>query len=149
MSDFSASGRRGGPGALTQIDRWGTVDPRCRPLSTQVIYAIVEKRVAETAVANLSPHDFRHTVVGDILDDGHDLATVQQLAGHASPVTTARDDRYCRVPCPTGYGETAVGPQSRAGRCRAMPLLGIQWRPGISRTAPTTSAPTARPPPAT
>ena len=32
----------------------------------------------------------RHAFIGAMLDAGHDLATAQQLAGHASPTTSAR-----------------------------------------------------------
>jgi site-specific recombinase XerD len=44
-------------------------------------------------VSTLSPHDFRRSFVGEMLDLGSDLATVSQMAGHANPSTTAKYDR--------------------------------------------------------
>jgi integrase/recombinase XerD len=41
-------------------------------------------------VARFSPHDLHRSYVSDLLDAGADIATEKRLAGHASPVTTAR-----------------------------------------------------------
>lgn len=59
----------------------------------QAIAGIVARRLGEAGVPAHTPHDFRRTFIGDLLDAGVDLATAQQLVGHASPATTARYDR--------------------------------------------------------
>lgn len=64
-----------------------------RRLSQQTVYDALKRRGKEISVSSsFSPHDFRRTFVGDIIE-AKDLATAQALAGHASPETTARYDR--------------------------------------------------------
>lgn len=75
---------------LASIDRRGNVGAR---LSTRAVQRIVERLAAAAGVQPWTPHDARRSYIGQLLDAGADLVTVQQLAGHASPMTTARYDR--------------------------------------------------------
>src|SRR5690606_33990782 len=62
------------------------------PLTTQAIWKMVQTRAKAAGIPALSPHDFRRTFVGDLLDRGADIVTVQKLAGHTDVSTTARYD---------------------------------------------------------
>lgn len=64
-----------------------------RPLSDQAIWYILDRRAAQAGLPPVRPHDMRRTTISTLLDRGVDLATVQRIAGHASPLTTARYDR--------------------------------------------------------
>lgn len=62
-------------------------------MTDQAVMLIIQKRAYQAGIAALSPHDFRRTFITDLLNSGADILTVQNLAGHASPSTTARYDR--------------------------------------------------------
>lgn len=80
------------PGALLyRVLKGGHIRPR--RLRPAAIGGIVERRVREVGLKAATPHDFRRTFTGDLLDAGADLAAAQALLGHASPTTTARYDR--------------------------------------------------------
>jgi site-specific recombinase XerD len=83
-------GKLPGP-LLCPIRKGGRVE--LRRMTPQAVLLIVQKRASLAGVAAFSPHDFRRTFCSDLLDAGTDIVTVQKLAGHASPVTTAKYDR--------------------------------------------------------
>ena len=80
------------PGALFYPTRKGGKIEQ-RRMTDQAVLDILRQRGKEAQIASFSPHDFRRTFISNLLDRGADISTVQKLAGHASPVTTARYDR--------------------------------------------------------
>ena len=64
-----------------------------RRLDSRTVLVIAQRRARAAGCKHLTPHDFRRTMIGDLLDAGADLSTVQKLAGHSSVQTTTRYDR--------------------------------------------------------
>lgn len=82
------------PGALIcPVNRGGNITIRHFASDGDGIYKLVKARAISAGVKHFSPHDFRRTFCSDLLEFGEDVFTVQELAGHTSPVTTARYDK--------------------------------------------------------
>lgn len=62
-------------------------------LTEDAIWRMLKDRATQAGIDTLSPHDFRRTLVGDLLDAGADIVTVSKILGHSSPQITARYDR--------------------------------------------------------
>jgi site-specific recombinase XerD len=84
-------------------------------LTDQAIYSVMRRRAADAGIATFSPHDCRRTFVGDLLENGVDLATVKEMAGHANVQTTARYDRRGEAAKRKASGALSV-PYVRVGR---------------------------------
>lgn len=80
------------PGALFYPTRKGG-KVEARPMTDQAVLDILRQRGKEAQIAPFSPDDFRRTFASNMIDAGVDIVTVQNLMGHASPVTTAHYDR--------------------------------------------------------
>ena len=97
-------------GAARALEAWLALCPRAatdplllpvgqsgnlRPgrLTGEGVLMVLRALAQRAGVKEFSPHDCRRTFVSDLLDAGADIATVQRLAGHADPATTARYDR--------------------------------------------------------
>jgi integrase/recombinase XerD len=82
------------PGSLIcPVNKGGKVILRHFARDGDGIYKLVKARAISAGVKHFSPHDFRRTFCSDLLAEGEDVFTVQELAGHANPATTAKYDR--------------------------------------------------------
>ena len=84
--------RRGSwPGALlSPVVKGGKVQQRA--MTDQAVPLRLRFLSRRANVREFSPHDLRRSFVGELLDAGADISSVQQLAGHASMETTSRYD---------------------------------------------------------
>ena len=86
-----ARGRKPSGPLFVKLYRSGRITDHA--LSGQSIADILDARSTQAGTPSASPHDLRRTFISTLLADPHtDLVTVQTLAGHASPTTTARYD---------------------------------------------------------
>lgn len=62
-------------------------------VTSQAIYDLLKNRGKKAGLKDFTPHDFRRTTIGEMLDRGVDMSTVANVVGHASTDTTKRYDR--------------------------------------------------------
>ena len=80
------------PGALLNpVNKGGHIHHR--PMTAQAVLLRLHYLADQAGVSRFSPHDLRRSFVGELLDAGADISSVQQLAGHANVATTQRYDR--------------------------------------------------------
>lgn len=81
---------REGDALFTKIYRSGL--PASTALTTAGVTAILEQLRIAANVSDFTPHDLRRTFITQLLEQGADINTVRQLAGHSDISTTARYD---------------------------------------------------------
>ena len=133
------------PGALLcPVPRGGRIQQRA--MTAQAVMMRLRVLAERAGVPQFSPHDLRRSFVGELLDAGADISAVQQLAGHASVITTQRYDRrpeetkrrtaeMLDVPysqptaTPAGDSPDATA-QAAADQVPPSPAEGLRGRPG-------------------
>ncbi|MCD2256558.1 tyrosine recombinase XerC [Agrilactobacillus fermenti] len=65
------------------------INQRGQPLTTRGLEYILDQRIKHTSLTSgIHPHMIRHTFATQMLENGADMRTVQELLGHASLATT-------------------------------------------------------------
>lgn len=77
---------------FSRIQRNGMVTSK--PLTTTELTGILEQLQQTSSIARFTPHDMRRTFITRLVEQGVDINTVRQLAGHRDISTTTRYD--CR-----------------------------------------------------
>jgi len=75
---------------FSRIQRNGKV--ASRPLTTTGLTGILADLQQTSGIARFTPHDMRRTFITRLLEQGVDINTVRQLAGHSDISTTTRYD---------------------------------------------------------
>jgi site-specific recombinase XerD len=84
------------PGALfCFISYLGNLRRLDQNLTPKTLHSILKDRVAQAGLPPTTWHDFRRTILSDVIARSG-LTTAQHLAGHSSSATTARYDRLWR-----------------------------------------------------
>ena len=76
---------------LCPVSKGGKVQKR--HMTAQAIMLRLWWIADKIGVQRFSPHDLRRSFVGELLDAGADISSVQKIAGHANVATTQRYDR--------------------------------------------------------
>jgi integrase/recombinase XerD len=84
--------KEAGDALFNRIQRNGKVARQ--PLTTTGLTGILEQLQHTSGLARFTPHDMRRTFITRLLEQGVDINTVRQLAGHSDISTTTRYD--CR-----------------------------------------------------
>ena len=79
-----------GDALFNRIQRNGRV--ASQPLTTNGLTGILAQLQHDAGIARFTPHDMRRTFITRLLEQGVDINTVRQLAGHSDISTTTRYD---------------------------------------------------------
>ena len=85
--------RRGGRGDIPLLCAVRAGEASGEPMSPSGVRAVLRGLATRAGISGLTPHDFRRTFAGNVLESGADIGIAMRLMGHANPSTTLGYDR--------------------------------------------------------